>query len=141
MCYLLEKSRQYKDHLLEEIIFQQELKEELIDRESIQQTQLNIDLDKEIEHIVKKAEKKRKITVVETTSKTRKIKGIKENRQLEKELNRIDEAFEIGKKENKEGIIKEFNKKTEKKEEQKDIRHEMIMSKLRKKRDESLGKK
>ncbi|MEJ8555166.1 Mu transposase C-terminal domain-containing protein [Tepidibacter sp. Z1-5] len=141
ICYLLEKSKQYKGCLLEEIIFQEELKEELIDWESNKQSQFNIDLDKEIEDIVKNAKKEKDRTVTETTSKAKKIKGIKENRQLEKELNRIEEAFEIGKEENKEGIVKQFNKDDENKEEQKDTRHGSLMDKIRKKRDESLGKK
>jgi hypothetical protein len=141
VCYLLEKSKQYKDCLLEEIIFQEELKKELIAWESNKQSQFNIDLDKEIEHIVKNAKKEKDRTVTETTSKAKKIKGIKENRQLEKELNRIEEAFEIGKEENKEGIVKQFNKADENKEEQKDTRRVMLMNRLREKRDERLGKK
>jgi hypothetical protein len=140
VCYLLEKSRQYKDCYFEEIIFQQELKRELIEMESSQQTQLNIDLDKEIEDIIKGAKEEKDRTITETISKSKKLKGIKENRQLEKEINRFEEAFEIGKKENKEGIVKQFNKTTEKEKEQKDTNHEMLMNKLRKKRDESLGK-
>ncbi|MCT4507733.1 MAG: transposase family protein [Tepidibacter sp.] len=141
VCYLLEKSKQYKDCLLEEIIFQEELKKELIAWESNKQSQFNIDLDKEIEDIVKNAKKEKDRTVTETTSKAKKIKGIKENRQLEKELNRIEEAFEIGKEENKEGIVKQFNKADENKEEQKDTRRVMLMNRLREKRDERLGKK
>lgn len=141
VCYLLEKSRQYKDCLFEEIVFQQELKRELIDLESNQQAQLNIDLDKEIEDIVKRAKEAKDRTITETTSKAKKIKGIKENRQLEKEFNRLEEAFEIGKKENEEGIVKQFNKSTEKEEEQKDTTREMLMEKIIKKRDEMLGKK
>jgi hypothetical protein len=60
---------------------------------------------------------------------------------LEKELNRIQEAFEIGKEENKEGIVKQVNKVDENKEEQKDTRHSSLMDKIREKRDERLGKK
>lgn len=141
VCYLLEKSKQYEDITLEEIIFQQELEDELINRESSEQTQLNIDLDKAIEDIVKKAIIDKDATVSKTNSKAKKIKGIKGDRQLEKELNRLDEAFEIGKEEIKEGIVKEFNKNIEKKEEQKDIGHQTLMDKLRMKRDESFGKK
>ncbi len=141
VCYLLEKSKQYKGCLLEEIRFQEELKEELIDWESNQQSQFNINLDKEIEDIVKNAKKEKDRTVTETTSKAKKVKGIKVNRQLEKEVNRIEEAFEIGKEEKKEGIVKEFNNANENKEEQKDTRHSSLMDKIRKKRDESLGKK
>lgn len=140
-CYLLEKSKQYKECLLEEIIFQEELKQELIQWETTKQAQLNIDLDKEIEDKVKKAKMEKEKTVIETTSKSKKIQGIKDNRRLEKELRRTEEAFEIGKEENKAGIVKEFNKSIENKEEQTDTRRSTLMDKLRKKRDESLGKK
>lgn len=141
VCYLLEKSRQYKDCIFEEIIFQQELNRELIEVESNQQAQLNIDLDKEIEDIVKGAKEAKGKTITETTSKAKKLKGIKENRQLEKEINRFEEAFEIGKKEDEEGIIKQFCKSAEKEEEQKDTMRETLMTKLIKERDERLGKR
>ncbi|MBU5437095.1 transposase family protein [Tissierella sp. MSJ-40] len=101
VCYLLEKSRQYKDCLFEEIVFQQELKKELMELELNQQVQLNIDLDKEIEEIVKKAKEVKMGTIIDTTTKSKKIKGIKGNRRFEKEFNRFEEAFEIGKKEKK----------------------------------------
>ncbi|TCO71810.1 Mu transposase C-terminal domain-containing protein [Marinisporobacter balticus] len=141
VCHLLEKSLQYKDCRLEEIIFQEELKEELIEWEKDKQNQLNIDLDKEIEDLVKKANKEKKDTIVETNSKSKKLKGIKENRTLEKEINRKKEAFEIGRDE-KEGIVKAFNKEAvEEDEEEKDIRRLTLMEKIKRKRDEKLGKK
>ena len=73
VCYLLEKSRQYKDCIFEEIIFQQELNRELVEVESNQQAQLNIDLDKEIEDIVKGAKEAKGKTITETTSKAKKL--------------------------------------------------------------------
>lgn len=140
ICYLLEKSRQYKDCILEEIIFQEELKEELIKWEENDQIQLNIDLDKEIDDIVKKAKKQKEKTVLETTSKTKKLKGIKENRKLEKEFQRKEEAFKMGREE-KEGIIKNFNGvEIEKKIEEKDIRRLTLLEKIKKQRNEKLGK-
>ncbi|MBM7616167.1 Mu transposase C-terminal domain-containing protein [Alkaliphilus hydrothermalis] len=140
-CYILEKSIQYRDCLLEEIIFQKELEKELIEWESTKQAQLSIDLDKEIEDRVKKAKKEKEKTVIETTSKSKRIQGIKENRQIEKEIRRLEEAFDISKEEKKEGIVKEIIKSTENNEEHNDVRHKSLMDKIRRKRDESLGKK
>ncbi|WP_242850845.1 transposase family protein [Clostridium algidicarnis] len=56
-CYLLESCNQYKNCLLEEIIFNQELLAELKEKHLREQNQSNIDLEKEIEKIVKVAEK------------------------------------------------------------------------------------
>lgn len=58
-------------------------------------------------------------------------------------MRRAEEFFEIGKEEIKEGIVKEFHKtdKIDSNEEEKDTRHTNLMNKIRRKRDESLGKK
>ncbi|SHK48535.1 Mu transposase C-terminal domain-containing protein [Paramaledivibacter caminithermalis] len=139
-CYLLEKSKQYKDCILEEIIFQEELKEELIEWEANEQVQYNIDLDKEIDDIIKKAKKEKQRTVTQTTSKAKKTQGIKENRKLEKEIKRMEEAFEIGR-EKKEGIVKAFNgADNNQNSEEKNTRHLTLMEKIKKQRDEKLGK-
>jgi len=140
ICYLLEKNKQYKDCILEEIIFQEELKQELIEWERNKQNQLNIDLDKEIDNIVKKAKIQKENTAIRTTSKNKKLKGIRNNRRLEKEIRRKEEAFEIGKEE-KEGIIKSFdNSKTEKKIDDKNLRRLTLLEKIKKQRNEKLGK-
>lgn len=140
-CYLLEKSKQYKDCILEEIIFQEELKEELIEWEANEQVQYNIDLDKEIDDIIKKAKKEKQRTVSQTTSKAKKIQSIRENRKLEKEVKRMEKAFEIGKEE-KEGIVKAFNGVDNKQNgEEKNTRRLTLMEKIKKQRDEKLGKK
>jgi hypothetical protein len=140
-CYLLEKSKQYKDCILEEIIFQEELKEELIEWEANEQVQYNIDLDKEIDYIIKKAKKEKQRTVTQTTSKAKKTQGIKENRKLEKEIKRMEEAFEIGREE-KEGIVKAFNEADNKQNsEEENTRRLDIMKKIKNQRDEAVGKK
>jgi len=96
-CYLLETSNQYKNCLLEEIVFNQELSAELKEKHLREQNQNNIDLEKEIEKIVKKAEITKLKEVDFGESKNRQLKGIRNNRIVEKEMNREIEAFQIGK--------------------------------------------
>lgn len=138
--YLLEKDEQYRNCRLEEILFQQELREELAKKQTHEQINLDINLDKEIEEIIKDSIKKKEMTIQETTSKSKVLKGIKENRRFEKEINRKKEAFEIGKEE-KEGIVKPFNKKSVEKDDiESDTRRLTLMEKIRKQRDEDFGK-
>ncbi|MCT4594618.1 MAG: transposase family protein [Anaeromicrobium sp.] len=139
VCHLLEKSIQYKGSILEEILFQEELNMELIEWERNEQNQIQVDVDKEIEDIIKESLAKKKATVTETTSKSKQIKNIRVNRAIEKEINRQEESFKIGV-EKKEGIIKEFNKSKGTEGEEKDTRKSRLMDKIRKKRDEQFGR-
>ncbi|KEH96796.1 transposase [Clostridium botulinum C/D str. BKT12695] len=142
-CYLLEGSMQYKDCILEEIIFNEELSSELKQQEKNNQTQINIDLDKEIEKIVKKAENEKKKATSYNESKSKKLKGIKNNRAVEKEINRVSETFDL-RKEKKAGkekatiielpITKDEHKSNEL------TGKARLMEKLRKKRDENREK-
>ncbi|EES49792.1 Mu transposase C-terminal domain-containing protein [Clostridium botulinum] len=95
-CYLLETCNQYKNCLLEEIIFNQELLVELKEKHLREQNQSNIDLEKEIEKIVKESgiEKAKELDFGE--SKNKQLKGIRRNRIIEKEMNRETEALKIG---------------------------------------------
>ena len=97
-CYLLEHCMQYKDSILEEVIFFQELKQELLKDVEHENLQRMSDVDKEIEDIVKQAnrEKKNNIALIDQ-SNTKKLKAIKNNRLIEKELNKEVEKFELGK--------------------------------------------
>lgn len=95
-CYLLEICNQYKNCLLEEIIFNQELVAELKARHLRGQNQNNIDLEKEIEKIVKDAKIAKSKELDFGESKNKQLKGIKNNRTVEKEMNREMEAFTIG---------------------------------------------
>lgn len=95
-CYLVDTSIQYKDCLLEEIIFNQELEVELKEKELQEQNQNNIDLEKEIEKIVKAAKKEKSNDTDYNKSSKEKLKGIKKNRTIEKELIRYNEKFELG---------------------------------------------
>ena len=87
---------QYKDCLLEEIIFNEELNSELKNMALREQNQNNIDLEKEIEKIVKQAKKEKEKDINYNKSQNEKLKGIKKNRTIEKEINRQDEAFSLG---------------------------------------------
>lgn len=95
-CYLVDTSIQYKDCLLEEIIFNQELEAELKEKELKEQNQNNIDLEKEIEKIVKAAKKEKSKDIDYNKTFNEKLKGIKKNRTIEKELIRYNEKFELG---------------------------------------------
>ncbi|MCH3965728.1 MAG: transposase family protein [Clostridium sp.] len=95
-CYLLDPSKQYEDCILEEIIFNFELISELKEAQKNRQNQLKVDVDLEIDKIVKAARKKKSIEI-NGESNNKKLKGIKINRAVEKELNREKEAFKLGK--------------------------------------------
>lgn len=96
-CYLVDISIQYKDCLLEEVIFNQELEAELRERELGEQNQNSIDLEKEIEAIVKNAKKEKSKAMDYSTSSSKKLKHIRHNRTVEKEINRKLESFNLSK--------------------------------------------
>src|SRR5699024_6720495 len=59
-CILLEPSQQYKEDLLEEIVFQQQLRNELEEIERTNQIQLTVNTDAAMEEIIKNAVKNKK---------------------------------------------------------------------------------
>lgn len=144
ICYLLEPSKQYKDCILEEIIFNFEVISELREIHKNQQNQFNINLDSEIEKIVREAKKKKMQEVDHCESNRKKLREIKRNRSVEKEVNRQIEAFKIGEEAaNYDDMIVEIIKvpnlnKTHKEKE--DVGNNRIMQMLKKKRDERLEK-
>jgi hypothetical protein len=95
-CYLIDSSLQYKDCLLEEIVFNEELNSELKEKHLREQTQNNIDFEKEIKKIVKEAQKEKQNSVIYGESNNKKLKGIKNNRLVEKEINRVAESCVLG---------------------------------------------
>ncbi|MCC5423727.1 transposase family protein [Clostridium botulinum] len=142
-CYLLEGSMQYKDCILEEIIFNEELSSELKEQEKNQQTQINIDLDKEIEKIVKKAKNEKQKAVSYDESRNKKIKGIKRNRIVEKDVNRLAESFDLGEKkgdEKEKATVIELPISKEEYKSNELTGKARLMEKLRKKRDEKREK-
>lgn len=140
-CYLIDVSLQYKDCLLEEIIFNEELNAELKEKHLREQNQNNIDLEKEIENIVKKAQGEKKKDIDYNKSPRQKLKGIKRNRAVEKELNREKEVFKFkqeDKVQNNSAEVIELYKKPEASHEEKG--KDRLMDMLRKKRDENREK-
>jgi hypothetical protein len=59
-CILLEPSQQYKGNFLEEIVFQQQLRNELEEMDRTNQIQLTVNTDAALEEIIKKAVKNKK---------------------------------------------------------------------------------
>lgn len=92
-CYLISTSIQYKDCILEEIIFNQELEAELKEKQLREQNQNNIDLESEIKKIVEKAKKEKEKDIDYNKSSAQKLKGIRRNRAVEKEIIRENERF------------------------------------------------
>ncbi|NFS11036.1 DDE-type integrase/transposase/recombinase [Clostridium botulinum] len=95
-CYLISTSIQYKDFILEEVIFNKELVTELREKENKEQNQNNIDLENEIKKIVNKAKSEKENDVNYNKSSAEKLKGIKQNRGVEKQINREAERFYLG---------------------------------------------
>lgn len=96
-CYLIDASLQYKNCLLEEIVFNEELESELKEKYLREQNQNNIDLEREIDKIIKQAQRKKIKDIDYNKTSSEKIKGIKRNRTIGKELNREKEKFSLGK--------------------------------------------
>lgn len=142
-CYLTDKSLQYKDCIIEEIIFNEELLIELKEKNLQQKNQINVNLEEEIEKIVKEAKKKKAEEVTYEGSKAAKVRGIKNNRAVEKELNREKEAFKFGVDIESNDRIAEVIElpRLESNEENKELSaREKLMDKLRKKREEKREK-
>lgn len=137
-CYLTETSIQYKNCALEEVVFNQELFAELKNNTLREQNQININLEEEIEKIVKEA-KKRKAENTNHDNNNLKLRNIKSSRETEKEINRVTQAFELGEK-NKaykdNGIVVELPTAKDNIEITELTGKARLMDKLRKKRDE-----
>lgn len=139
-CYLLEASKQYKDCILEEILFNFEIIEQLKEIEKDEQNQLNINLEDEIDKIVKTAIKKREKEADYSLSSNKKIKGIKNNRTFEKELNREKEAFKFEEENNDNKAAEIIELPTKNEIEEETSGKDRIMEMLRRKRDEKREK-
>lgn len=141
VCSLLEPSYQYKHDILEEIIFQQQLRNELEEIQRSKQVQLTINTDAMLEDIINKAKKKKKQSRHQTTSKKEKLGSIRDNKIIEKELNRQVELFDLESAQvNQKASIIDFATKEKVEEETPKKSSSRLMDKLRKKRDEEYGK-
>jgi hypothetical protein len=138
-CYLLEGSKQYSDCILEEIIFNQELLAELKEKHLREQNQNNINLEKELEKIVKEAKKAKAKEIDFDESKSKQLSDIRKNRSLEKEIKREVEAFKIGEEknaENKAAEVIELPIRNEEPIKKQASGNDRIMELLKRKRDE-----
>ncbi len=140
-CFLLEKSYMYKDLNFEEVVFQQELEYEQSEEQKVKQLQNDIELEQNIKNIISNAEKRQKNQ--SHSSKSSRIKGIKENRLVEKDENRKSEYFALGEsadnKEDSEVISFSVSDEAVKKDVQKESKSSKLEL-LKKIRDEKLGK-
>ncbi|MBE6051574.1 MAG: transposase [Clostridium sp.] len=139
-CYLIDASIQYKDCLLEEIIFNEELDSELKDKALREQNQNNIDLEKEIDKIVKQAKKEKAKDINYNKSPNQKLKGIKKNRAIEKEFNRYDEGFSLGKDIEKADRVAEVIELPTAKKDTAETGYNKLMDLIKKKRGEKSDK-
>jgi hypothetical protein len=89
---LLDHQKKYSGKTIEEVEYYfayELLKEQLFEHEELQQS---VDLSSDIEHTVQKAKKSLDKEKVEI-SNNQKVKGIRDNRSMEKEARRKEEAF------------------------------------------------
>lgn len=96
-CFLLEHMGRYKNKTLEEIQYLLEYEKLQLQKSSDKEMQSKVDLISEIESIVKIAKKDANATILNNESNSKRIKGIRNNRGLEKTINRSKEAFELDK--------------------------------------------
>lgn len=96
VCSLLEHQERYQDKAIEEI--EQLIKKEKQDFKKNEHylLQEEINFFSNIESIVEESVKKTKQTQTSNISKSQKTKSIKENRQIEKSIQREQESFQIG---------------------------------------------
>ncbi|MEC1903460.1 Mu transposase C-terminal domain-containing protein [Bacillus atrophaeus] len=139
-CILLEPSQQYKEDFLEEIVFQQQLRNELEEIERINQIQLTVNTDAAMEEIIKKAVKNKKQSYNQPTSKKAQIASIRDNKDVEKLLNRESEKFDLSPdKVSESAEVIDFATKEKIDDTTPKKSPSRLMKKLKKKRDEEFG--
>lgn len=139
-CILLEPSQQYKEDFLEEIVFQQQLRNELEEIERTNQIQLTVNTDAAMEEIIKNAVKNKKQSYNQPTSKKAKIASIRDNKDVEKQLNRESEKFDLSPdKVSESAEVIDFATKEKVDETPPKKSSSRLMQKLKKKRDEEFG--
>ena len=142
-CILLESSQQYKLDFLEEVVFQQQLRNELEEEERSNQVQLTINTDTMMDQIIKAAEQKKKKALYQPTSKKEKLAAIRDNKTYEKQANREEEKFDLAPTpaatEQPTEII-DFTSRIKLEEQPQKKSPSRLMEKLKRKRDEEFGK-
>lgn len=109
-CFLLKHEERYLDKTYEEIEYLIEKEKMELKEKEEEELQSKVDLMSEIEEIVKDAKRNTQEDSVSTESKAKRIKGIKNNRKIERTLNKGNEAFELDKHESEEGKVISINK-------------------------------
>lgn len=140
-CILLEPSQQYKFDFLEDVVFHQQLRNELEEQDRAKQIQLTINADTMMEQIIKAAEKKKKQAQHQPTSKKEKLTAIRDNKAIEKAANREEEKFDLAPTvaEQPAEII-DFTSRTKLEQQPETKSSSRLMEKLKRKRDEQFGK-
>ena len=142
-CILLEPSQQYKLDFLEDVVFQQQLRNELEEEERSKQVQLTINTETMMDQIIKAAEQKKKEALHQPTSKKEKLAAIRDNKANEKQVNREEEKFVLSPMstvaEQSTEII-DFTTRTKIEEQPEKKSPSRLMEKLKRKRDEEFGK-
>ena len=139
-CYLIDTSLQYKDCLLEEIVFNEEIESELKEKHLREQNQNNIDLEREMEKIIKQAQREKTKDINYNKTASQKIKGIKKNRTIEKEINREKEKFSLGKEIGSVDVKAEVIELPIEKERIQKSGNDKLMDMIKRKRGEKSGK-
>src|SRR5690625_2098224 len=138
---LLEPRQQYKKEYLEEIDFQQQLRNELEEIERRNQIQLTVNREAANEENMKKAAKNKKQYSNQSTSKKAKIASIRDNKDVEKLLNREYEKFDLSpNKVSESAEVIDFTSKEKIDDSPPKKSPSRLMQKLKKKRDEEFGK-
>ena len=142
-CILLEPSQQYNLDFLEDIVFQQQLRNELEEEERSKQVQLTINTDTMMEQIIKEAEKKKKKAQYQPTSKKEKLAAIRDNKAIEKAANREEEKFDLAPTPSvaeEPAEIIDFASRTKLEQQPEKKSSSRLMEKLKRKRAEQFGK-
>lgn len=96
-CFLLGHQQRYKDKTIEEINYLFEYEKMQEKRYSDKKIQTKVDLISEIENIVGQAKQQTAEEQTDVGSKRGRLKNIRQNRKVEKMLQREEEAFELDK--------------------------------------------
>ncbi|TFB21475.1 DNA-binding protein [Filobacillus milosensis] len=96
-CFLLEHQQRYKGKAVEEINYLLEYEKQKERQHKEKTIQSKVDLNTEIEEIVKQAQMETSQKQTDVSSKRSRIGSIRENRAVEKMIQREEEAFELNK--------------------------------------------
>lgn len=96
-CFLLEHQQRFKGKTIEEINYLLEYEKLQQKKYSDKKIQAKVDLISEIENIVEQAEQQTEEEQTNVGSKRSRLKNIRQNRKVEKMLQREEEAFELEK--------------------------------------------